>query len=109
MRILCIGAHQDDNEFRVGGMAYKWAKAGHEVRFLSMLNGSGGHHIMTPEETCARRYKESQKVAKLLKGKKLSKDLWICTSKAIKSIAQQCGYLDIIEEAIAETEKHFGY
>ena len=66
MKILCIGAHQDDNEFRVGGMAYKWAKAGHEVKFLSMLNGSGGHHIMTPEETSARRYKESQKVAKLL-------------------------------------------
>lgn len=73
MRILCIGAHQDDNEFRVGGMAYKWAKAGHEVRFLSMLNGSGGHHIMTPEETSARRYKESQKVAKLLN---ITYDVW---------------------------------
>ena len=73
MRILCIGAHQDDNEFRVGGMAYKWAKAGHEVRFLSMLNGSGGHHIMTPEETSARRYKESQKVAKLLD---ITYDVW---------------------------------
>jgi len=42
---------------------------------------------------------EIQKVSKLLKGKKLSKDLWICTSKAIKSIADQCGYLDIIEDA----------
>lgn len=73
MKILCIGAHQDDNEFRVGGMAYKWAKAGHEVRFLSMLNGSGGHHIMTPEETSARRYKESQKVAKLLN---ITYDVW---------------------------------
>ncbi len=73
MKILCIGAHQDDNEFRVGGMAYKWAKAGHEVRFLSMLNGSGGHHIMTPEETSARRYKESQKVAELLN---ITYDVW---------------------------------
>jgi LmbE family N-acetylglucosaminyl deacetylase len=73
MKILAIGAHQDDNEFRVGGMAYKWAKAGHEVRFLSMLNGSGGHHIMTPEETSARRYKESQKVAKLLN---ITYDVW---------------------------------
>lgn len=42
---------------------------------------------------------EIQKVANLLKGKKLKKDLWICTSKAIKSISQQCGYLDIIEAA----------
>lgn len=40
---------------------------------------------------------EIQQVANLVKGKKLEKDLWICTSKAIKSISQQCGYLDIIE------------
>lgn len=42
---------------------------------------------------------EIQKVAQTVKGKKLNKDLWICTSKAIKSIAKQCGYLDIIESA----------
>ena len=66
MKILAIGAHQDDNEFRVGGMAHKWVKAGHEVRFLSMCNGCGGHHIMTPEETTARRAKESAKVAEYL-------------------------------------------
>ncbi len=42
---------------------------------------------------------EIQKVAQLVEGRKLSRDLWICTSKAIKSISQQCGYLDIIEAA----------
>ncbi len=42
---------------------------------------------------------EIQKVAQLLKGKKLSKDLWICTSNAIKSVAIQCGYAEIIESA----------
>lgn len=73
MKILMIGAHQDDNEFRCGGLAYKYIKAGHEVRFLSMLNGSGGHHIMTPKETSARRYNESQTVAKLLG---LTYDIW---------------------------------
>lgn len=66
MKILAIGAHQDDNEFRVGGMAYKWVQAGHEVCFLSMCDGSGGHHIMTPEETTARRAAESAKVAAYL-------------------------------------------
>ena len=73
MKILSIGAHQDDTEFRVGGMAYRWAKAGHEVRFLSMCNGSGGHHIMTPEETTARRAKESAAVAKYLG---ITYDVW---------------------------------
>ena len=66
MKILSIGAHQDDNEFRVGGMAYKWVKAGHEVRFLSMCNGSGGHHILSPEETSKTRAKESASVAEFL-------------------------------------------
>lgn len=66
MKILCIGAHQDDNEFRVGGMTQKWVKAGYEVVYLSMCNGDGGHHIMTPEETTKRRAGESAKVAEYL-------------------------------------------
>ena len=66
MKILAIGAHQDDNEFRCGGAAALWTKAGHEVRFLSMCNGCGGHHVMTPEETSARRGRESAAVAEYL-------------------------------------------
>ncbi|MBR5247518.1 MAG: PIG-L family deacetylase [Lachnospiraceae bacterium] len=66
MKILMIGAHQDDNEFCCGGLAHKYVKMGYEVRFLSMCNGGGGHHIMTYEETVARRAKESAAVAKLL-------------------------------------------
>ena len=42
---------------------------------------------------------EIQKVAQLVEGKKLNKDLWICTSKAIKAISKQCGFLDVIEAA----------
>lgn len=66
MKVLAIGAHQDDNEFRCSGVTAKWIKNGHEVRFLSMLNGCGGHHIMTPEETTKRRAGESAKVAAYL-------------------------------------------
>ncbi len=66
MRVLAIGAHQDDNEFRCGGVAAKWVKLGHEVRFLSMANGCGGHHLMTPEETSKRRALESARVADYL-------------------------------------------
>ena len=73
MKILSIGAHQDDNEFRCGGLAQKYAKAGHEVRFLTLCNGCGGHHIMTPEETVARRAKEAEAVASLLG---VTNDIW---------------------------------
>lgn len=73
MKILMIGAHQDDNEFRCGGLASKYVKMGYEVKFLSMCNGCGGHHVMTPEETTACRAKESAAVAKLLG---ITYDVW---------------------------------
>lgn len=66
MRILMIGAHQDDNEFRCGGIAKKYMDAGYDVRFLCLCDGGGGHHIMTREQTVLRRAKESEAVAKLL-------------------------------------------
>lgn len=66
MKILMIGAHQDDNEFRCSGLASKYVDMGYEVRFLSMCNGSGGHHILSSEETIRTRAKESAAVAELL-------------------------------------------
>ncbi len=73
MKVLMIGAHQDDNEFRCGGFAHKLVQKGHEVTFLSMCNGCGGHHIMTPAEATATRAKESAAVAKLLG---ITYDVW---------------------------------
>lgn len=32
MKILMIGAHQDDNEFEGGGLAQRLTRMGHEVR-----------------------------------------------------------------------------
>jgi len=66
MKILMIGAHQDDNEICCGGLAYKYVKLGYEVRFLSLCNGCGGHHILSPKEITARRAKESAAVAEFL-------------------------------------------
>ena len=64
-RIMMIGAHPDDCDFRCGGIALKYARMGYKVKFLAAVNGSGGHHEMTPEETAERRYKETQRVAAL--------------------------------------------
>ena len=64
-KIMMIGAHPDDCDFRCGGIALKYAKMGYRVKFLATVNGSGGHHEMTPEETAERRYKETQRVAEL--------------------------------------------
>jgi LmbE family N-acetylglucosaminyl deacetylase len=60
-----IGAHPDDNDICGGGLALKYAAAGHSVKFLSVCNGCGGHHIMKPDEIAARRRGETLQVAKL--------------------------------------------
>ncbi|MBR5157454.1 MAG: PIG-L family deacetylase [Clostridia bacterium] len=60
---MMIGAHPDDNDFRCGGIALKYIQQGHSVRFLSVCDGSGGHHIMSPEEIRIRRRKEADAVA----------------------------------------------
>ncbi|MBQ4052001.1 MAG: PIG-L family deacetylase [Oscillospiraceae bacterium] len=66
MKVLMIGAHQDDIELRCGGLAALLKKNGHEVQFLSVSNGSGGHHRLSRPEIQARRAAESAKVAELL-------------------------------------------
>ena len=68
-----IGAHLDDNDFCGGGTALKYLERGHSVRFLSMANGSGGHHVLSPKEIAARRYREAQAVAALTG---LEYDVW---------------------------------
>ncbi len=73
MKILMIGAHQDDCEFRCGGLAKKYVEKGFDVRFLSMTDGRGGHHLLTPEETVKRRAAESAAVAQLLG---ITYDVW---------------------------------
>ena len=64
-RIMMIGAHPDDCDFRCGGIALKYSKLGYKVKFLACCNGCGGHHEMKPEEIAERRYGETQAVAKL--------------------------------------------
>ena len=64
IRAMMIGAHPDDCDFRCGGLALKYARAGHKVKFLAMCNGSGGHHILDSEEIAKRRRGETLAVAK---------------------------------------------
>lgn len=65
LKVLMLGAHQDDNDFLSGGIALKYIKAGHRVRFLTLTDGRGGHHEMSPEETVVRRRRETQAVAEM--------------------------------------------
>jgi LmbE family N-acetylglucosaminyl deacetylase len=62
---MVVGAHPDDCDFKCGGTALKFLAAGHRVLFLSMTNGCLGHHRDYGATMAARRYAETQAVARL--------------------------------------------
>lgn len=66
LRILAIGAHPDDCDFKVGGTAALYVRAGHQVQFLSLTNGDAGHHEMGGAELARRRRAETLAVAATL-------------------------------------------
>ncbi len=43
LRIIAFGAHPDDCDETAGGLAAKYAAAGHLVKFVSVTNGDAGH------------------------------------------------------------------
>lgn len=66
LRIIVFGAHPDDAEFKAGGTAIKWAKAGHHVKLVSVTNGDIGHWQTRGEPLAKRRNAEVQAAAKVL-------------------------------------------
>ena len=66
LRIIAIGAHPDDCDIKFAGTAYKFAQAGHAVKFLSVTNGDAGHHEMGGGMLAKRRYLETQESARRL-------------------------------------------
>jgi LmbE family N-acetylglucosaminyl deacetylase len=66
LRIIVFGAHPDDCELDAGGTAARWAKLGHQVKFVSVTNGDIGHHEMAGAILARRRTDEVMKCAKIL-------------------------------------------
>lgn len=66
LRIICFGAHPDDAEYKSGGTAAKWARAGHHVKLVSVTNGDIGHWQMAGGALAKRRTAESKEVARRL-------------------------------------------
>ena len=60
LRILAFGAHPDDCDTRMGGMAIKYARLGHKVKLVSLTNGDTGHFSMGGGVLARRRYEEAQ-------------------------------------------------
>ena len=64
-RFLVFGAHPDDPDIMFRGTALQLIAAGHQVKFVSVTDGSAGHHILLPPELAARRFLEAQEVSRL--------------------------------------------
>jgi LmbE family N-acetylglucosaminyl deacetylase len=60
LRILVLGAHPDDADYKAGGTAARWRQLGHEVKFVSVTNGGAGHQSLRGEALVSRRRAEAQ-------------------------------------------------
>lgn len=65
MRYIFIGAHPDDADILFGGTAIQLARAGHQVRFVSVTNGDAGHQSMARPALARRRLEEAQAAARV--------------------------------------------
>lgn len=54
-RLLVLGAHPDDAEFHAGGLVTFYREFGHEVKIVSVTDGSAGHHEFPRAELAAIR------------------------------------------------------
>ena len=66
LRLLVIGAHPDDCEYKAGGLATLYRQAGHDVRFVSVTNGESGHHQISGPELAARRKLEAAAAGRVI-------------------------------------------
>ena len=66
LRIICFGAHPDDCEIQVGGVAAMWAARGHKVKLVSVTNGDIGHWREAGGPLASRRTTEVEAAAKIL-------------------------------------------
>jgi LmbE family N-acetylglucosaminyl deacetylase len=63
LMVLVVGAHPDDADLKAGGIACKYAEAGHRVQFLSLTNGVSGHHEQSGATLVRRRRQEARAAA----------------------------------------------
>lgn len=66
IRVIAFGAHPDDCDIKSGGLAAKYAEAGHLVKFVSITNGNAGHQSEGGGMLAIRRRAEAMESARRL-------------------------------------------
>lgn len=65
LRVMVIGAHQDDPE-KMAGTAILYAKAGHQVHFLCATNGQSGHETYPGYKIVKIRAEEARRAKEVM-------------------------------------------
>lgn len=66
IRVIAFGAHPDDCDIKAGGLAAKYAEAGHLVKFVSLTNGNAGHQSEGGGMLAMRRRAEAKESGRRL-------------------------------------------
>jgi len=66
LRLLILGAHPDDAEYHAGGLAALYRGLGHTVKFVSVTDGSAGHHQTPPFDLARIRRAEAEAAARVI-------------------------------------------
>ena len=64
LRVIAFGAHPDDCDIKAGGLAAKYAAAGHKVKFVAVTNGDAGHQSEGGGALAKRRRAEAKESAR---------------------------------------------
>jgi len=73
LNIIIIGAHPDDPE-KVGGTAYKWVQAGHNVLLVSLTNGDAGHQSIPSGKLAKIRREEARRAGEAIGARYITLD-----------------------------------
>lgn len=66
LKVLMIGAHPDDCDMKFGGCAALYSQLGHQVKLVSVTNGSTGHHVIGGVELAKKREDETRRSSEVL-------------------------------------------
>ncbi|WP_149497818.1 PIG-L deacetylase family protein [Roseiconus lacunae] len=64
--VLAIAAHPDDIEYMMAGTMLHLAKAGWDLHYVNLCDGSRGSTVLSREECAATRLEEAKQACKLL-------------------------------------------
>ena len=64
LRVIAFGAHPDDCDSKAGGLAAKYAAAGHLVKFVAVTNGDAGHQSEGGGALAKRRRAEAEEAGR---------------------------------------------